>query len=442
MALSFRPVNRSQVSLLPPDMAEWLPEGHLAWFLIDAVGEMDLSGLECAYRRGGAGAAAYDPAMMLTLLLYAYCCGQRSSRRIEALCVTDIAFRVIAANSQPDHATLARFRARHQDALANLFVQVLCLCREAGLVRAGVVALDGTKIAANASQGANRPREVVVALVTEMFAEAAALDEAEDRAEAAAGPGPEAPTTPAERRARLAAAKAVLDAEEAARAADYEAKVADREERRAANGGKMRGREPERAAKARGPRRKNINLTDPESWTLLASHGRFIQGYNAQAVVDEVGLFVAAEVPAGANDAGLLNQMAATALANLAAAGADPPAVVLADAGYASEEELKAAPPAGPRLLVPSRRPEPHGSTATAAMATELAKPENQALYARRMPMVEPAFAHTKANRGFTRFSRRGRAAADSEWKLVAATHNLMKLFRLGQGVPRLSPAG
>ena len=144
---------------MPPSVADWLPEGHLAWFVLDVVAELDLSGFTADYRADGRGGAVYDPSAMLAVLLYAYCTGERSSRRIERRLVEDVAFRVLAANQSPDHATLARFRRRHQDAIAGVFGQVLGLCVAEGLVDAGVVAIDGTKIAANASAWANRTRK-------------------------------------------------------------------------------------------------------------------------------------------------------------------------------------------------------------------------------------------------------------------------------------------
>ncbi len=180
MAKSFRPVERDQGFLLPPDMREWLQPGHLAWFLIDVVGELDLTSLVCKRSLGGAGRSAYDPRMLATLLLYAYATKVRSSREIERLCQIDVAYRVICAQDAPDHSTISRFRAEHEDTLTTLFDQVLVLCARAGLVRLGTVALDGTKIAANASLGANRSEKWLRKQVEEMFAEAAATDTAED----------------------------------------------------------------------------------------------------------------------------------------------------------------------------------------------------------------------------------------------------------------------
>jgi len=180
VSYNFRPVNRNQLYLMPPSLRDWLPQGHLAWFLIDAVDQMDLTSFRLKYRADGWGGESYDPAMMVTLLLYAYCLGERSSRRIERLCVEDVAFRVITANQMPDHVTIARFRQRHQKDLADLFVQVLRLCQEAGLVKVGTVALDGTKVKANASLAANRSYEHIRQEVEKMLGEAEAADREED----------------------------------------------------------------------------------------------------------------------------------------------------------------------------------------------------------------------------------------------------------------------
>src|SRR5438309_4443037 len=180
MAKGFRRVDRDQQFLLPPDMREWLPEDHLAWFVIDAVGQLDLRELEARRRLGGVGRRGYDPRMMLTLLIYCYADGIRSSRRIERLCHTDVALRVICANDIPDHTTIARFRQDHQGAVAGLFGQVLAVCARAGLGRLGTIAIDGTKIAADAALAASRRREWFVEQAAAVLAEAAATDTAED----------------------------------------------------------------------------------------------------------------------------------------------------------------------------------------------------------------------------------------------------------------------
>ena len=214
MAFSYAPVDRAQQFLLPPDMSEWLPEGHLAWFVIDVVEHLDTSGLHKAHRNDGVGRAAYDPDMMLALLIYAYCTAVRSSRKIERLCSVDVAYRVVCANNLPDHSTIARFRQAHGTVAQRLFVDALTLCAAAGLARVGVVAVDGTRVGANASLKANRSRVEVETEVAEMFAQAEAADAAEERLFGAAN-GDELPPELADRqrrRARLDTALAELAA--------------------------------------------------------------------------------------------------------------------------------------------------------------------------------------------------------------------------------------
>jgi transposase len=177
MAVNVREADRDQIFLMPPSVADWLPEGHLAWFILDVVKELDLSDFYASYRADGKGGAVYDPEAMLAILLYAYCTGERSSRRVEQRCVEDIAYRVLVANQKPDHATLARFRRRHERAIAELFVQVLGLCVDAGLVNTGLLAIDGTKMEADASYFANRTKEQLAA---EILAEAERTDAEED----------------------------------------------------------------------------------------------------------------------------------------------------------------------------------------------------------------------------------------------------------------------
>ena len=216
MSQNFLPCERDQQYLMPASLRDWLPEDHLAWFILDAVAQMDLSAFYAAYRRDGRGRAAYEPAMLVALLLYAYCDGERSSRRIERRCREDVAFRVLAANQAPDHTTICRFRQTHEQALAGLFVEVLRLCAEAGLLRAGVVALDGTKLHANASRERNRDSAQIEAEVRRMLAEAERVD-AEEEARFGSERGDELPPglrRREERLAQLRAAKELLAARE------------------------------------------------------------------------------------------------------------------------------------------------------------------------------------------------------------------------------------
>lgn len=438
-----------------------------------AVAELDLSGFTADYRADGRGGAVYDPSAMLAVLLYAYCTGERSSRRIERRLVEDVAFRVLAANQHPDHATLARFRARHQDAIAEVFAQVLGLCVAGGLVDAGVVAIDGTKIAADASAWANRTRKQ---LAEEILAEADQLDAAEDD-QLGQRRGDELPAQWVDRRDRRARVRQALDQLEAAGGADFESVMAQRAAKEAELGRALPGPKP--SPTGRTGKRKHANVTDPDS-RMLRSGQRFVQGYNAQAAVTGEQVIIAAQVSNAANDTTQLAPVLAAAQTNLADAGHhDGIGTVVADAGYwstdnatldtpaqiliattpATKGEIKAG---DPRLAIRStvlqqldaghitvksaaaqigvsqgwtrhllheyRRFGRDPAIVRAEMDAALAEPDNAARYAKRKITVEPVFGQIKHNRGYRRFTRRGLAAVDSEWKLICTTTNLLKL--------------
>ena len=451
MGYNFLPCEREQLYLLPPALQDWLPEGDLAWFLLDAVAQMNLTAIERTYRADGWGPAAYEPAMMVALLLYAYCLGERSSRRIERLCQRDVAFRVITANQGPDHTTIARFRQTHETALATLFTQVLRLCAEAGLVKVGIVALDGTKIKANAALASNRTVETITAEVSRMLTEAQATDAAEDRQYGPERCGDELPKVLRDRQSRLARLQACQErlTQEAATATEQQqAKIETRQAEEAATGQKKRGRKP-KAPEAAADRDAKANVTDPDS-RIMKTQAGYVQGYNAQAVVTEGQLIVAAEVTQEENDIKQLHPMLERAQANLKVI-AYPQAVgtALADAGYCSEANLTAADPAGPELLIatnkawkqrralreqpPPRGRSPKGLTARDRMERTLLTTRGRRLYKKRGQTVEPVFGQIKSTRGCDRFMRRGKAACDSEWKVLCATHNLLKLWRSGK---------
>ena len=459
MPQNFLACDREQELLLPPSLREWLPEDHLAWFVIDAVAQMDLAAFYAAYRADGHGRAAHDPAMMVALLLYVYSIGERSSRRIERRCVEDVAARVICANQRPDHTTIARFRQRHETALAGLFGEVLTLCAEAGLVQVGVVAIDGTKVHANASQHATRSYEDVA---REILAEADAVDAAEDEQfgerrgdelppELATAQGrrgwlreakrrlderraEEARPIPRSRPDRLKEAKRRLDEEHAVECranADYEAYRA----RGRMKDGRRFGRPPNPYRPPDTPAGK-INVTDPDSRNVKTARG-WVQGYNAQAVCTEQQIVIAAEVTVDSPDFGHLEPMVRATRTELAAAGiAAAPEVVLADAGYWHQAQMDRLTGDGTVVLIPpdagkrkGARPGWDGGLYT-FMRRVLASDRGGELYAKRQGMIEPVFAHTKFNRRMDRFQRRGRSAARSEWRLMTATHNLLKLFK------------
>jgi len=450
MGQNFIGCDREQGLLLPPDLREWLPEGHLAWFVIEAVSELDLAAFYCEYRADGWGAAAHDPGMMVALVLYAYAVGVRSSRKIERCCHEDVAFRVICAGRQPDHATIARFRARHEDALSGLFTEVLALCAASGLGSVGVVAVDSTKIAADASRLQTRSYE---AIAREIIEDAKRIDAAEDELYGDAR-GDELPPelrTREGRRRKLREAKARLEEEQARREAEEQAKLSERAERHAryrAEGRGVPGRRVKPAAERKHkPKALRANLTDPDSRLVKTPTG-FIQGYSAQAVVNEDHVIVCAEVVDAAIDKNQLEPMVEATRTELTAAGIESePQTVLADAGYFNSAHIDALERSGTEVLVATRtestgkRAEQHRGTKPAPptpppgsvrerMAKTLADDETKRRYKRRGALVEPVFGQIKSNRGCDRFSRRGMPAVRSEWRLFAATHNLLRLWR------------
>jgi transposase len=344
VAVNVRCGDLDQLMLMPPSVRDWLPEDHLAFFVLDTVAELDLGEFFSAHRADGRGGWVYDPTMMLAVLLYAYCTGERSSRRVERRLVEDVAYRVVGANQQPDHATLARFRARHQDAIAGLFGQVLGLCVKAGLVDAGVVAIDGTKLAANASFFANRKQEALAAEMAELgdvarqvaeqiLGEAEATDAAED-AEHGEGRRGELPAGWAGGRDRRARIRAALDELESQKARDYEARMAERAKKEAALGTKLTGPKPkEDTARRSKPRR--ANTTDPHSRVIAHASKGVMQGYNAQAAATTEQIVVAAEVTATTNDQPHFVPMATAVNENLSDAGyRGGVGTFVADAGY------------------------------------------------------------------------------------------------------------
>jgi len=459
MAQRFIACDREQSFLMPPDVREWLPPRHLAWFVIDAVAEMDLEGFYAAHRVDGRCRPPYDPAMMVALLLYAYARGVRSSRVIERACEEDVAFRVLAAQQRPDHATIARFLERHEEAIAGLFGEVLTLCARSGLAKVGVIAVDGTKLQANASRNENLDYEQ---LAREIIEEAKATDAAEDElyGEARGDELPEEFATAQGRRGWLREAKQRLEAERAANPQPVprsrpkrlkEAKrrleeelVSELRANRAYEAYRARGRMKDGRRFGRPPDPYQppatpdgrINVTDPDSRVVKGLRG-FIQGYNAQAVTNEHQVVIAAEVMTAAPDFGYLEPMLDAAQRELHAAGVtDTPGVLLADAGYWHQRQMERIVDRGIAVLIPPDASKRRGARPGwdgglyAFMRRVLATEHGGSLYRQRQPMIEPVFGQTKHNRGLGRFHRRGRAAVRTEWRLITATHNLLKLHR------------
>jgi len=454
MGHNFIPCDRDQSYLMPPSLRDWLPEDHLAWFVLDAVGQMDLSAFYSKYRADGWGAAAFEPAMMVSLLLYAYCAGERSSRAIERHCEIDVAFRVVAGNRRPDHATIARFRRKNLAELEGLFVETLRLCAEAGLVKVGLVALDGTRIKANAAFAANRTHEglakEVEAEVKKMLAEAESTDTEEDRRYGSKR-GDEMPDglrTRKTRLERLRECKARLEREGAERAAEQQKKIDERARREAETGEKIGGRRPNEPDDAPDPKAR-ANPTDPESRIMKTAKG-YLQGYNAQAAVTEGQVIVAADVTQDASDYAELAPMLAKTAENLEAAGVEEEVkVAVADAGYFSEANVESAAPEGPELLIattkdrerrralqelpPPRGRIPKGLSERERMERKLRTKRGRELYKKRSRTVEPVFGQVKGARRCDSFLLRGLDGAEGEWKLICGTHNLLKLWRSGK---------
>ena len=460
MPQNFLRCDRDQELLLPPNMRDWLPEGHLASFMLDTVDTLDLDAFYLAYRADGHGRAAHDPPSMVALLLYAYCKGLRSSRVIERSCWDDVGCRVITANQQPDHATIARFRQRHEDALAGLFSQVLGLCAKAGMVSVGVIAVDGTKLHANASRDANLDYEQVARKVLE---EAAEIDEQEDERYGERR-GDELPASVAKREGRRAWLREARQQLENKRAAN--AKPVPRSRPKRLRESKRRLEEElrveceanteyeawrERGISADGHHRMatgtvkpftapefpqgKVNTTDPDSKLLKARRG-FVQGYNAQAVVNEHQIVIAAEIRTQGADFGHLEPMVAAARKELQAAGVTEQPGVLADAGYWHQPQMERVVSDGIQVLIPPDADQRKGTRPGwqggyyAFMRRVLETELGGGLYRKRKTMIEPVFGHIKFNRRADRFQRRGRSAARSEWRLITSTHNLMKLHR------------
>jgi transposase len=498
--------DRDQLFLMPVSMRDWLDEGHLAWFVIDVVAKIDTAAFHARHPNDGVGRPAFDPDMMLSLLLYAYGTGLRSSRRIEAACRTDAAFRVICGGVSPDHATIARFLVDHQVAIEDSFVDVLRLCAAAGLVSVGTIAIDGTKIGADAALDKNRGAEWIRCEVERILAEATATDAAEDADSGLLGAGvvPVELSTHTGRLARLQDALAQIEAHDAAARDEAEAHAA-KAVAAAVEGRKLSGRKPknrhaalarakadhaaalaraetesaERAAKEqaaaaqgrrlRGPRPRpddrvthaaaaleaahadagavvsaaaKANVTDPDSRIMKTATG-WVQGYNAQAAVNQHQIVIACAVTQDANDVHQYQPMVAAAHDALAAAGiTEPIGLILGDAGYWSDDNATAD---GPDRLIATLKdwkqrraarhlgtttgPPPHDASTADAMEHRLRTIEGAEAYAQRSHTVEPVFADHKENRGWRRFRRRGLHAVRSEWALMNTSHNLAKLF-------------
>src|SRR3954454_1817574 len=444
MTKTYRDWSTDQAYLFPPSPHDWLPQGDLVYFLLDTVATLDLAPIFAHYERELRGQPPFHPRMMVALLLYCYATGTRSSRRIMRRCQVDVACRVIVGEDIPDFRTISDFRKIHLARLEALFVEVLKLCALAGLARVGTIALDGTKVKANAARhkamSYDRMREEEKRLKDEiagMLAEAQAADDAEDARHGPDRRGDELPEELARRQGRLAKirqARALLGERARAEAAQEAA-------RRQAE-----GKAPPKVAPADAvPDPKDqINFTDPESRIMRASNKGWDQCGNAQAVANEHQIILAADVTGQANDVLQVVPMVDQARANLDAAGVERAigAAVL-DSGYYSEANTAALEGRGidpyvatqrlkhtERVASPPRGRIPKGLSAKQRMARKLRTKKGRAVSAKRKGMIEPIFGQLKQVLGFRQFSLRGLASMRGEWRLMATVHNLLKLWR------------
>ena len=448
---NFRPTNREQGFLMPPDMKEWLPEGDLVWFVIDAVKQIDLRPFYRKYRQDGKGNTAYEPAMMVTLLVYAYCLGVRSSRKIERLCQVDVGFRVITGNQGPDHSTLCRFRQGNRKQIGELFTHILQLCAEAGLVKLGLVALDGVKVKANAALSENRGLSSIEKEVERILQEAEEVDAAEDELYGKDKRGDELPEGLRKRSSRLQRlqeAKERLERKQEEQARQQEEKIRAREREEHKSGQKKRGRKPKRPEEAVNTQTK-ANITDPESRIMKKGTG-YLQAYNSQVVVTKEQIIIAADVTQEENDKKQLHPMLKQAQVELEKAGVEEEiGMLLADAGYWSERNIQAADPDGPELLVATAKDRkqqkafqemgaprgriPAGLSVRERMERKLRTKQAKEKYKQRGWMVEGVIGQITDTRDCDQFMLRGEEMVRSEWRLIAGAHNMLKLWRSGK---------
>lgn len=444
---TFRPIDRGTGYLLPPSVEEWLPERHLARFVVETVEQLDLAPMTQAYR--GSGTIAYHPAMLLSLLMYGYAMGEYSSRKIERATYDSVAFRFIAANQHPDHDTLAVFRRRFLPQIEGLFVQVLQVAQALGLLKLGTIALDGTKIKANASKHAAYSYGHTLKLEEQLTREVRELLLLAEEADNVPIPDSlDIPEELARREARLVAireARSQIEARAAQRAAEerreYERKVAARKERT----GKKRGRPPEPPTASAPDERDQVNLTDPDSRIMKCAAGTFEQAYNAQAAVDtDTHLIVGARLTDAPTDVQQLEPMLKELQKLPDPLGAAE--ALLADAGFFSAANVESCEQAQltPFIAVDRQAHHPHwterhrgappladSADALARMRHRLKTPEGRARYALRKCTPEPVFGIIKSAMRFRQFSLRGLQKVQGEWKLVAMSWNLKRMFTL-----------
>jgi transposase len=446
---TYRPYSPNQSYLFPPSARDWLDKEHLAFFVLDVVSELDLTEIFASYEREERGFPPHHPQMMVGLLLYGYCTGVTSSRKLEKATWEDVATRVVAGECHPDHCCIAEFRARHRKVFKKLFLQVLQLCVKAGLVKLGHVALDGTKMKANASkhkamsyERMKRQEKELTAKVEELLRQAEARDALDDQKYGRNKRGDELPEDlrhTESRLAKLRAAKAELEAEAKALAEAEKTRQDDDDEPPPGGSTPLPTHrvphEPDGTPKPKAQR----NFSDPDSRIQKTGDG-FVQGYNCQAAVDDAHQVIVAEaVTNQAPDVEHLPPMLEQVVANCGAA----PVHLTADTGYFSEKNVAVAEAFGidpfiaterwkrgePRPVAPRGRP-PATLTPKQKMKRKLLTRAGEAVYAKRKTTVEPVFGQIKQARGLRQFLLRGLEKARAEWSLMCLTHNLLKLYR------------
>jgi transposase len=436
MSHNFRPYAQDQLFLMPPSVQEWVKKDSMVCFLSDVLDQFDAGGRLAAfyakYRADGWGASAFHPLMMVKVLLYGYTNGITSSRRLASMLEVDVAFRYLAANNQPNHRTINDFRTDHLEALLGLFVDVLELCQAEGLVKLGRVALDGHRVAGNASLSENRKRERLEQEIQTLLDEAAWIDAKEDREHGPEARGDELPSglkDPRKRAERLQKALEELEKKEAALKKEQEERIAKREEEEQRTGRKKRGRKPKAAEEVKLPEDARANRTDPDSRVMKARHGGFLQGYNAQAMADCGSQVIVAQQVT--NEEADVHQLAPMLDRCEAQAGARPEQA-LVDAGYWSEANGALDGQGGTDLLIATvhwARENPAAHPRRDLMDAKLETEEGKAAYAQRGSTIEPVFGQM-VMRGLERFRLRGKQKVRLEWSLWCTTHNLLKLWR------------
>ena len=449
MGKTYRPWNPNQQYLLPPSVQDWLPENDLVYFILDTVNELDISAITEKYEQDKRGFPPFHPRMMAALLLYSYCRGIFSSRKIMQACQERISFKVIVGDDIPNFRTISDFRKLHLKELQQLFVQILQLCQEAGLVKLGHIALDGTKIKANASRHKAmsygrmlKEEKRLTEEIKQLLEKAQAVDQQEDDKYGFDRRGDELPEELARRESRLKRIRKAKEALEAkARAAAQQARK-QHEQEDSGNDGKPKPGRKRKAVSDVPADNKQYNFTDPESSIMKANNKGWDQCGNAQAVVDsKKQVIVACDVTGQSNDKQQFEPMLEQAQENV---GKDKKIkAASADSGYYSESNVKFAEDKKIDAYIATKRTKhsdtvmktPRGRpqkdlTVQEKMARKLRTKKGRETYSKRKSIVEPVFGQTKRARGFVQFSLRGIEKMRGEWAIVCLTHNLLKLYR------------